>query len=323
MRKEYEKLLNCLILLIIVLIITFIIKYYFKPFIYILVLFFICKPFYNLFLKVGIKDKLSAALSLVVINLIMFSSLFYLGSEFYSLIQKNLIENIHKMDMFIENIVGSIFLNKSSFNNLQNNFSIIDNSILKKGAQYTSDGITSYIVATIAVYFLLIDWREFYNDASNIFPSSFFMDVSLTFKKMKKLIVIETILMFFSTIETLIGFLILRIPNAFIFSIFCGLLDILPYVGTIIVFIPLIIYNIILKEYFVVAGLIFLYILVQVNREILETKYIGEKLGIHPLIALISIYIGMKIFGLIGIIAGPFYILLSKNIVLNKTQEEK
>ena len=95
----------------------------------------------------------------------------------------------------------------------------------------------------------------------------------------------------------------------------CGILDILPYVGTIIVFIPIIIYNIILREYLRVFGLIFLFILVQVVREILEAKFLSDKLDLHPLLILLSIYIGVKIFGMLGIIIGPMYGILAKGIV--------
>ena len=62
-------------------------------------------------------------------------------------------------------------------------------------------------------------------------------------------------------IITIIGFKILRVPSAIFLGFVCGILDILPYVGTIIVFIPIIIYNIIMKEYLLVVGLIALFLL--------------------------------------------------------------
>ena len=116
-------------------------------------------------------------------------------------------------------------------------------------------------------------------------------------------------------IITIIGFLILRIPNAIFLGVVCGILDILPYVGTIIVFIPIIIYNIIIKKYLLVIGLIALYLLLQIVREILELKYLSYKLDIHPLVVLLSMYIGAESFGIIGILVGPIYCLLAKDII--------
>ena len=94
-----------------------------------------------------------------------------------------------------------------------------------------------------------------------------------------------------------------------------GILDILPYVGTIIVFIPIIIYNIVVKKYLIVIGMISLYILSQLIREILELKFLSSKLEIHPLAIMLSIYIGAEIFGVIGILVGPIYCLVAKDIL--------
>ena len=121
-----------------------------------------------------------------------------------------------------------------------------------------------------------------------------------------------------STFITYLGFKILNIPNAFVLAIICGILDVLPYIGTIIVFIPIIIYNIIVKDYFLVFGIICLYILIQVLREILEAKFLSDKLQLHPLLVILSVYIGIKLFGFIGLIVGPMYGILAKDIIFNE-----
>ena len=72
----------------------------------------------------------------------------------------------------------------------------------------------------------------------------------------------------------IVGFKILRVPNFIFLGVICGILDVLPYVGTIIVFIPIIIYNIIIKEYLLVIGFIALYLLLQIVREVLELKFL-------------------------------------------------
>ena len=53
----------------------------------------------------------------------------------------------------------------------------------------------------------------------------------------------------------------------------------------------------------------------QVVREILEAKFLGDKLDIHPLVILLSIYIGVKVFGILGILVGPMYSILAKEII--------
>jgi predicted PurR-regulated permease PerM len=70
-----------------------------------------------------------------------------------------------------------------------------------------------------------------------------------------------------------------------------------------------------MKKFIIAVGLICLYILVQIIREILEAKFLGDKLDIHPLVILLSIYIGVKIFGILGILVGPMYSILAKEII--------
>ena len=41
----------------------------------------------------------------------------------------------------------------------------------------------------------------------------------------------------------------------------------------------------------------------------IEPKLVGQQLGIHPLVALTSIFIGLKILGVAGIIIGPIAII--------------
>ena len=80
----------------------------------------------------------------------------------------------------------------------------------------------------------------------------------------------------------------------------------------------IIIYNIIMKNYLVAFGLICLYILVQIVREILEAKFLGNKLDIHPLVIFISIYVGVKIFGILGILVGPMYSIIAKEVIYSE-----
>ena len=47
-------------------------------------------------------------------------------------------------------------------------------------------------------------------------------------------------------------------------------------------------------------------------RQIAEPKIVGESLGLHPLAALISLYVGFRVFGLWGMLLGPGMAMLIK-----------
>ena len=128
-------------------------------------------------------------------------------------------------------------------------------------------------------------------------------------------------MIFLSALIIIIGFKVLGIDNSLFFGSLCAILDILPFVGTTIVFIPIIIYNIIMKRYLLVVGLILLYLLERFTREILEAKFLSTKLEIHPIIVILSIYVGVNMFGFIGIIAGPIYSIIAKDLIYSNYVE--
>ena len=66
--------------------------------------------------------------------------------------------------------------------------------------------------------------------------------------------------------------------------------------------------------------LIINYLIVILTRQILEPKFVGEQIGIHPLITLFAIYVGMKVFGVFGVILGPVIAVLVK--ALMKVEEQ-
>ena len=301
--------------------ITIFIKYYFKPFIIVLIMVIICAPLYGIMKNMKIPDKISGVLCIALINIILVLLIMYLGNEIFNLIKNIYVKNIEFIDKLIKDISGAVNLDFSSLKIGKSVFSIINDESIRRGAVSTGEGILAYFMANICTYFILVDKSHMEDMIKILLPNQVvnkFLDHRKNFRHM---ITIEGILVLISTLEIITGFIVLGVPNSFMLGIICGILDILPYVGTIIVFIPIIIYNIVMGKYITVFGLICLYILVQVVREILEAKFLGAKLDIHPLVILISIYIGMNIFGILGMIAGPMYSIIAKEIIYSDERE--
>ena len=312
--KKYKKLIDLILLFLFIFIITILIKTYLRPFISMTIIYIVSSPLYKILQKLNIPKKVSAVLSVFIVNLLLMIIIIYLGNSIYCLgkqIYDNNIKHIEIFFSYIKNLLKHInidFSNKSVF-------SFFNNDLIKSKAINTGEELISYFIGNISAFFLLIDIDKIKKLIKNIMPIDFILKFYNEKESIKQMIVIEGMLVIISTLEIIIGFMIFKVPKAFMFGIVCGILDILPYVGTIIVFIPIIIYNIILREYLRAFGLIFLFILVQVIREILEAKFLSDKLDLHPLLILLSIYIGVKIFGMLGIIIGPMYGILAKGIV--------
>lgn len=125
----------------------------------------------------------------------------------------------------------------------------------------------------------------------------------------------ELILIASTTLQTILGLTALGIKNSISLGLICGALDLLPYAGTIIIFVFIAINYILKRNFIIVIGIAALYLLLQVNRQILETKLMSKKLSIHPLVMIVSIYISFKIFGMVGLITGPLYVIAAKEIL--------
>ena len=310
---QYEKLLSLVLLLGLFIILTYLIKNYFKPFLTIIILSMLCNPIDDALRRININEKISGALTILIINVMMFCFIFYFGNSIFNLIEKIYTNYLGEIRELIQNIKNTMGIDIEEI--LQNNKQVFTSNTFKNGLVVTGQGILSYIVANITVYFFIVDRKLFFRVLNRILPYNVIYTIRKKRDNLREVLKIEVILVFICMIITIIGFLILRIPNAIFLGVVCGILDILPYVGTIIVFIPIIIYNIIIKKYLLVIGLIALYLLLQIVREILELKYLSYKLDIHPLVVLLSMYIGAESFGIIGILVGPIYCLLAKDII--------
>lgn len=110
------------------------------------------------------------------------------------------------------------------------------------------------------------------------------------------------------------GFYFIGISSPILLGVLTGVMDALPFIGTGIVLIPSALLFFLEGE--IVKGVVclLLYIVCVAVRELLEPRLVGKGLGIFPVILLISIYGGMKLFGVAGIIKGPLAVVLYKNI---------
>lgn len=104
---------------------------------------------------------------------------------------------------------------------------------------------------------------------------------------------------------SLAGLLILGFPRALPIALGIGLVDVIPALGPATVYLPWAISKLILSDVPSAVKLFALYGIVTVTRQLLEAKVVGHHIGIHPLITLISLYLGVRFLGLSGILLGP------------------
>lgn len=117
---------------------------------------------------------------------------------------------------------------------------------------------------------------------------------------------------FISAVIVFIGLLILRVEHALTIALIIWLVDFLPYLGAILIFLPWAIYCFSTGEYFLGTGLAILYGLIVVQRQLIKPKILSSNIGISPLMTLLTLYVGFKLIGIIGIVVGPLSFIVLK-----------
>ncbi len=110
--------------------------------------------------------------------------------------------------------------------------------------------------------------------------------------------------------EIFIGLSIIGINNAAGIAVAIAIFDILPVVGSGLVLLPWTIYTLISGHLATGIGLAILYVVVIVVRQIMEPKIVGDRVGLHPIVTLLSMVLGTYLFGGIGLLGLPITIAL-------------
>lgn len=106
------------------------------------------------------------------------------------------------------------------------------------------------------------------------------------------------------------GLFIGRVKGALLLGILAGLLDALPFIGTGVVLLPTALWQLLNGNVFGAVVAVIVYVLCIVAREFLEPKLLGKQVSMYPVVMLLAVYAGVRLFGLTGIFLGPLYAVL-------------
>lgn len=102
-----------------------------------------------------------------------------------------------------------------------------------------------------------------------------------------------------------VGFLLLRIPYAPIWAALTALVDALPLLGSGAVLLPWALICLLQGDHFLSIGLLVVYAAAMLTRSTLEPRLVGKQLGLDPLLTLITLYAGYRVWGFWGMLLSP------------------
>jgi sporulation integral membrane protein YtvI len=209
------------------------------------------------------------------------------------------------VEQFINNLLDSINRNLIEFELGENTLTF---SVASNLAQNIAEFFLTIIITILSAYFFIAKRDEITSSFKNILPSSvvegwhfiydnFTKAVGGYFKAQFKIMIVLSIIMF-------AGFEILSVSYSFLLALGIALLDFLPVFGTGAVLWPWALLDMLSGDYFRAVGLIVIYLICQVIKQLLQPKMVGDSIGISPLSTLVFLYIGYRLYGVIGMIIG-------------------
>lgn len=176
--------------------------------------------------------------------------------------------------------------------------------------------ITIFIITLLATFLITKDWPKIQHKVIEKLPAFANLlsrNVFLHFKEaMGGYIKAQFILIAITGCIIFICLSILRIEHVLTITLLATIADLLPFIGTGIIFVPWIAYLFITENYAMTINLLLIYMFIIISRQIIEPKVISANIGLHPLSALFALFIGIQLWGLQGIIFAPILLILLK-----------
>ncbi|HEX3016019.1 MAG TPA: sporulation integral membrane protein YtvI [Desulfobacteria bacterium] len=175
------------------------------------------------------------------------------------------------------------------------------------------------LVATIGTYFISADYPRVLAFLQSLFPRSWKNKVQAVSTDLGAAlfgyIKAQTTLIGITMVLTIIGLAVLGLEYAVTVGVVTGLLDLLPVVGTGILFVPWILWQFMSGQAAFGIKLLVVYAIILAVRQILEPKILSKNIGLEPLPTLFSMYVGMQLLGGWGLIIGPTLVIVYQALV--------
>lgn len=288
-------------------------------------------------LNLNLSSLLSTLLFFIIIFFIITSIVFKISLEI-----RDILNNLPDMNKIINFVQVYITKYEHYFNELNPELidkfktellSLLSNTysitvtILKTSISFAiklPKALLVMFITLIATYFFSTDLANMQNKFLSIFSDKSKDKVVMIWNEANKMLTgyirAYSFIVFLSFTETLIGFSILKIKYALSLSIISAICDVLPIIGIGVVYFAVGVFYFISKKYIISIGIIVLYLIVTILRQILEPKIVSASLGLKPIAVLAAIFIGIMAYGFIGMIyllfLLVFYRILKKSEVL-------
>lgn len=181
-------------------------------------------------------------------------------------------------------------------------------------AMGTPEMILRIVLTVVSTFFMSMDFEKIVCLIKRLLPERYHGAIGHAKEKAVTSIVIfiraYTVIFLLTFAELGIGFWLLKIPYAGGLGFLVAVVDIMPILGTGLVLLPWALVAGVMGNMFLAIGMVALYVVITAIRNVVEPKLVGRKIGLHPLATLISMFVGLQLFGILGMFLFPLLLSL-------------
>lgn len=311
---------------------------WFAPFLAALVLSWIANPLVRFLEKrLRLSRKIASLLSIVIILVTLGAVLYFVGYRVFAEIRQlaaqlpELQGKIYTMTDRVEDMLNNLppdilaFISDAVKNldatltEAVTNLAVSLTSRVYSMAKSVPTMLFSLVVTILSTYFFLSDRERIFDILKEVLPKAWLERIPLLKKRLSGSLFgylrAQAILMSITFFLLLIGFTLMGNQYAIVTALLVALIDAIPVFGTGTVLIPLAVLNLISGHYGMMVAFLALYLVCMLTRQFLEPKIVGENIGLHPVLTLMAIYVGFRIFSVPGMILGPILAVLAAGII--------
>lgn len=201
--------------------------------------------------------------------------------------------------------------------------------LAKRFAYSLPDVVISFFVFLLSTFFITKDYMLLKNFFYENCPEKLLKMIrsfkNTAFSAFLTYVRAQLIMMCITFSIVMVALWILGTKYPFVMGFVIGVVDALPFFGTAIIIYPWAIASFLNGKYVFALGLLITQVIAFVTRQLLEPKIVSSQIGLHPLVTLVSMYVGLNLLGVGGVIIGPIIALFLVNIyvaVKTKRQSE-
>ena len=211
---------------------------------------------------------------------------------------------------------------------LQNRWDEMISTLLREVVSTATSAVTSFAtelfrsmpsiilfitVTVIASFYFALDLEGVHHSLASLLPRPASKRLPAVKQRTRRFVIrylrVYLLLMLITFCELFVGFSLLRVEYSFLLALLVSVIDILPVLGVGTILVPWSIIELLSRDFRMGFGLLALWGIITVVRQVSEPRIVGETIGLHPLLTLVGMYVGFRIFGIVGMLLAPALII--------------